>query len=240
VTTGAGAANERRLLVVKAEEQIKAKFKSVLTAATVALKVEECTKPRREATPEGTSRRAGLDREIQKLVDALASVGATAEISRGTEEHKAVLEHIDGQLPSAEVSHDFDIRTVRDAVGAVVEDWLWQLDRNPDMVGQVLGKLVVVRVRLTPRPCSDAWDRDAEVGYAGVLREANADLIEAMEASMRELKIKPVGAGRAALPSQFVVDGLPHDGPQPRPRSRASNAAKAPWRTCWRRSGSRR
>jgi hypothetical protein len=54
---------------------------------------------------------------------------------RGIEERKADLARVDAQLRAAEVPHDFDVRTVRDAVGAVVEDWRRQLDRNPDVVG---------------------------------------------------------------------------------------------------------
>jgi hypothetical protein len=52
-------------------------------------------------------------------------------------------------------------------------DWRRQLDRNPDLVGQVLGKVVAVKMRLTPRPGDDVWDLAAEVDDMGVLREAD-------------------------------------------------------------------
>ncbi len=244
-----GCANGRRLSVVRAEEQIKEKFGEVLTAAAVISKVEEWQRLRREAKLEISAdrkvlhdERARLDRQIQSLVDDLADagVGAKTEIKRGIEDRKARLEHIDGQLKSAEVLHDFDIRVIRDAVQGVVQDWQAQLDRNPDVIGQVLGKMVAVKMRLTPRPGSDEWDLAADVDYAAVLREADADFIEAVEALLRELEIKSAGAGRASFPNPFGGGGLPHDGPRPRPRQRASIPAKAPWRTCWRTSESPR
>ena len=75
-----------------------------------------------------------------------------ADIKRGIEERKARRDEVEAQLRSAKVLHDFDLRTLRDAVEAVVEDWRRQLDRNPDLVGQVLGKVVAVKMKLTPSP----------------------------------------------------------------------------------------
>jgi hypothetical protein len=218
----------------------------VLTVAAVVSKVEEWQKLRREAKLEAAADRKGLrdererlDLEVQNLVDLGASDPAPA-IKRGIDERTARIAEIDGQLKAAEVLHEFDIRTIRDAVQGVMEDWQQQLDRNPDLIGQVLGKVVAVKMKLTPQHGGKAWDLAAEVDYAGILREADADFTEAVESLLRELEIRSAGAGRAFLPSPFAADGLPHDGPRPRPRSRASISAKAPWRTCWRRSGSRR
>src|SRR5262245_9047823 len=87
----------------------------------------------------------------------------------------------------------------------------------------------------TPEDGGKSWKLEAEVDYAAVLREADADFTEAVEVLLRELEIRSAGAGRASLPSPFAADGLPHDGPRPRPRSRASIWANAPWRTCWQR-----
>ena len=243
-----GCPNGHRLSVARAEDQITAKFQSVLTAAAVLGKVEEWTKLRREAKLGMSVDRKGLHDEqarlkgeIGKLVDALASVGATDEIKHAIEDRKGKLEHVDGQLRSAEVLHDFDVRTIRDAVDGVLKEWRQQLDRNPDVIGQVLGKLVSVRMKLTPQPPDGKeWLLDSEVDYSGVLREADPDLVEAMEALLRELEIRSAGAVPASLPIPFAAAGLPPDGPRPRPRSRASISAKAPWRTCWRRSGSPR
>jgi DNA invertase Pin-like site-specific DNA recombinase len=243
-----GCPNGHRLSVVRAEEQIAAKFQSVLTAAAVLDKVEAWTRLRREAKLEMSVDRkalndeqARLKGEIGKLVDALASVGATDEIKRAIEDRKGRLEHVDGQLRSAEVLHEFDVRTIRDAVDGVLKEWRQQLDLNPDVIGQVLGKLVTVRMRLTPQPPDGKeWLLDSEVDYSGVLREADPDLVGAMETLLRELEIRSAGAGRASLPIPFAGDGLPPDGPRPRPRPRASISAKAPWRTCWRRSESPR
>ena len=241
-----GCANGYRLSVARAEEQIKEKFQEVLTVAAVVSKVEEWQKLRREAKLEAAADRKGLrdererlDLEVQNLVDLGAS-DPTPAIKRGIDERTARIAEIDGQLKAAEVLHEFDIRTIRDAVQGVMEDWQQQLDRNPDLIGQVLGKVVAVKMKLTPQHGGKAWDLAAEVDYAGILREADADFTEAVESLLRELEIRSAGAGRAFLPSPFAADGLPHDGPRPRPRSRASISAKAPWRTCWRRSGSRR
>jgi hypothetical protein len=88
-----GRPNGHRLSVAWAEEQITAKFQSVLTAAAVLGKVEEWTKLRREAKLAMSVDRRGLHDEqarlkgeIGKLVDALASVGATDEIKRAIED----------------------------------------------------------------------------------------------------------------------------------------------------------
>jgi DNA invertase Pin-like site-specific DNA recombinase len=192
-------ANGQRLSVVKAEAAIVEKFEEALKSQVVISKVEAWVKSRREAKAMGKGDRRALEqerdrleREIQKLVDGLATVGASAEIKRGIEDRKAKLEHVDGQLKGASVLMDFDARTLADAVEAVTEDWRRQLKRNPDVVGQVLGKLLPIKMAAAPRRDGKGWDFEAECDYAGVLREADEELLEALQALSREHGIKPV------------------------------------------------
>jgi len=229
------AASERRLLVVKAEAQIKAKCFRRSRSGPSSLR--EGAEPGR---PEGTARAAGADEprdpEARRLPRLRRRDG---RIKRAIDDRKTKLEHVDGQLKAAEVLHDFDILIVRKTV-ADVGGLAGTTRPHPAVFGQVPGQAGDSEDELVPQHDGKAGSSTARPTTRAPCGGPTRTSSKRWRPCSANCRIKSAGAGRASLPTLFDADGLPHDGQQPLPRFRASISAKAPWRTCWRRSGSRR
>src|SRR5262249_37630603 len=94
-----------------------------------------------------------------------------------------------------DVLKSFNAQEMADAVEAVTLDWRKQLKRDPGVIGQVLAKLLPEKLKLfPPKARGGEWSYEAEVDFAAVLREADEDKAEAMEALARELDVPTRGA----------------------------------------------
>ena len=189
--------NTRRLRVEVAERAIMDRFEKALVPAAVIAKVEEWQKLRRGAKSLGKEDRAklererdALDRRIKKAVAASLVVDAPEEYKAEIEGTKLMKQTVEDKLRGAEVLHSFDPEVMADAVEAITKDWRKQLKRDPDVIGQVLAKLLHEKLNLyPPKARGGEWSYEAEVDFTAVLREADEDKAAAMEALARELDL---------------------------------------------------
>jgi len=191
-----GCAVTRRLPAKAAEREIRQKFPEAFRAGVVLAKLEEWVGLRREAKDHGKADRRKLEAERDTLTQDIANLiklGAknpTPEIRAEIDRRSARVEEINGQLKAAEVLADFEPRLLRDAIEAVTEDYERQLKRKPELMGQVLGKILKVKMSVTPGPGrTDPWEYVADVDYQAILEEADADVAEAVQALARELDV---------------------------------------------------
>jgi DNA invertase Pin-like site-specific DNA recombinase len=209
-------ANDKMLSVAKAEREIIAKFEEALKPAAVAATFEGWTKDRREAKQLGKEERAKLEREarelelyIDGLIRASAKIDAPEKYKAEIEGSQTMLKAIRDKLEGAEVLATIDPRLMADAVEAVALDWKKQLRRDPGVIGQVLGKLLHEKIKLTPpKEKRGEWGFEAErVDLLALVREADEDVAEAMEGLMRELDLDPkdVEAAKAVKPKAAKV-----------------------------------
>jgi hypothetical protein len=189
----------RRLSVERATKAIVEKFSAALIPAAVIAKVEEWTKLRREAKALGKEDRGqlererdDLDRQIRRLVSHSAKIDAPDEFKAEIEGRKTMKRAVEDKLRGSDVLKTFDLQEFKDAIEAVAQDWRRQLKRDPEVIGQVLAKLLPLKMKFSP-PAGDVgeWSYDAGLDYLPVLREADEDKARAMEALMRELEIEP-------------------------------------------------
>src|SRR5262249_36016546 len=136
--------------------------------------------------------RSDLDRRIRKLVAALGIVDAPEEIKAEIEGVKLMKQAVEDKLAGAEILKSFNAQEFTDIIEAITQDWQKQIKRSPEIVGQVLSKVLTFKLPVVPpEDGSREWKfGPAEVDLLPIVQEADADKARAIEALMRELSLK--------------------------------------------------
>jgi hypothetical protein len=174
-------------------------FGKALQPAFIAARLGEMVKARGEVKALGKEDRAqleaeiaGFDLQIRKLVKALGIVDAPEEIKAEIEGVKLMKRAVEDKLAGAEVLYSFNAQEFADVLEAVTEDWAKQIRRSPDVIGQVLSKVLQFKIPVVPSADgSREWTfGPVDVDLLPVVVEADKDKARAIESLTRELSLR--------------------------------------------------
>jgi len=197
---GGPCSNARRLPIAKAEREIIEKFTEAIEAATVVAHLGDWIRARREAKQLGRVDRQAAERERAEFVRQrdnlleLAKRGGDFEVvKRGIADLNEKIEGADAQLKASNVLADVDLRMLKDGIDAVKAGWEKQIKKRPEVLAQVLGKLIggQPKIKVTPDPSRHEWKFEAEVDYTPLVREVDQEVADVIEALGRELELDP-------------------------------------------------
>jgi hypothetical protein len=200
--------------VAWADKAIVQHFEDVLVSKIVVDELEKFldeTRPARGEDPATLESEAKrLRAEIARLVRQ-AAAGEVEEISDAVRERKSRLEGVEGRLSAAGGVKPFELREFAERIEPVLEDWREHLKKNPTVAQQVLAKFLPIRLTVSPRP-GGGWQITGPLDVSRIAEDVGIDAVTAA--------ISAYGA--------------------PRDRRSLADLYGTPWRTCWRRSESRR
>src|SRR5262249_34324368 len=176
------------------------KFTEAIEAATVVAHLGDWIRARREAKQLGRVDRQAAERERAEFVRQrdnlleLAKRGGDFEVvKRGIADLNEKIEGADAQLKASNVLAGVDLRMLKDGSDAVKAGWEKQIKKRPEVLAQVLGKLIggQPKIKVTPDPSRHEWKFEAEVDYTPLVREVDQEVADVIEALGRELELDP-------------------------------------------------
>jgi hypothetical protein len=136
--------------------------------------------------------RTNLATELARLTNAIAGGAAVDSLISGIRDREARLKAIDAELGSLDLRRtEFDRARLRRELGARLKDWRGLLQRHAMQANQILRRLIVGRLTLTPQ--EDERGRYYAFRGTGTIQKVLTGLVAAPGLALVQSVASPTG-----------------------------------------------